>query len=218
MAISPEDVAQFVRALAAHPEALAELRRLVESDELHRIDEHLVALAEAQRRTDNQLAQLVGRVDQLARHLEALTTVVDKLRGDVLEIRYSRRGHTYFAPIARRLRPIELAELDRILDEGLAAGAIDEDDLDDIRRADLFFRGRSRTDGEEVILVIETSSIVDDDDVHRAFSRAQALARAGHRTLPVVAGVAVSDLAEDEARTKGVWQVTNRRVIPPDAA
>lgn len=237
MASRPEDMLEFVRSLSGHPEALAELRRMVVSAELAQLSAEVHTLAEAQRRTEERLEALTARVDTiaeamqelarrmdelarqveaLAAHLSTLTGQIGNMRGELLEMRYYRLGHTYFAPIARRLQRMDVEELDRLLDAALAAGTLTEEDADEIRLADLMFRGRRRTDGVEVVLVVETSGVVDATDVHRAAARAARLAHAGHETIAVVAGQAVSDEAVDVAVRDGVWRVTDGRVEPPE--
>ena len=111
MAFTADDLKAFIRALAEHTEARAELARLLAEhflrelrDEIRaiaeaqrRTDQHLEALAEAQRRTEErvgrveeQLALLAEaqrrteeRVEALAEALRQLTETVDRLAHDV---------------------------------------------------------------------------------------------------------------------------------------
>ena len=71
----PFDVRDFhdlIRLLEAHPEWRAELRRLVLSEELLRLPELIRELAEAQDRTQRQLAELTRRLEELAAWVETL--------------------------------------------------------------------------------------------------------------------------------------------------
>jgi hypothetical protein len=126
--------------------------------------------------------------------------------------------YVYFQPIARRIRTLRPDELDDLLDEAIAAGALDEEDATEVRRADIVARGRWE-DGE-VYLVVEVSWTVGLEDVERAVKRAALLRAAGRRAVPVVAGKRVHHEAERACRESGVWQVANDRVQapPPRAA
>jgi len=73
------DFHQLLRALEEHPEWRAELRRLVLSDELLSLPEIVRDLADAQRRTEQRLEELIQRVDQLTQQVDQLTQQVDQL-------------------------------------------------------------------------------------------------------------------------------------------
>ena len=236
------DFDAFLRQLRAHPEWREELRRVLDEGRPD-VASELAQLAVAQRRTDEHLETLTVRVDALAEQVEALAgqvealarrmdalavaqerteqalgrliNQVDELRGDVVERRYRDRGHAHFGPIARRLRPLSLADLDRILDQAVADGVLDPEQSEDVRLADGVFRGRRRSDDAECFLVLEASAGVGPDDVRRAWGRADALARTGVPSLPVVAGDWITPAGEAAAREFGVWQVTDGHVVPP---
>jgi uncharacterized protein YoxC len=72
MAFTVQDYFDLVRLLAEHPEWRAELRRLVLSDEVLTLPDTIRELAEAQRRTEQQ-------IEILARHMDELTQRVDAL-------------------------------------------------------------------------------------------------------------------------------------------
>ncbi|MBI4492137.1 MAG: hypothetical protein HY690_05030, partial [Chloroflexi bacterium] len=81
-----DDFQDLLRILDQHPEWRDELRRRMLSDEVVRLPTLVVQLAEAQTRTEQQLAALTARVDQLAQaqtrteqQLVALTARVDQL-------------------------------------------------------------------------------------------------------------------------------------------
>src|SRR4051812_38777835 len=81
-----------------------------------RTEARLGALAEAQTRTDEQLATLTARVDTLVeaqtrteRRVAALDATVGGLKGEALELRYARRAGAYFSPLARRLQILDHA-------------------------------------------------------------------------------------------------------------
>jgi len=72
MAFTVEDLQDLLRLLEQHPEWRGELRRWVLTGELLSLPQTVQALAEAQRRTEEQVQVLAGRVDALAGRVDAL--------------------------------------------------------------------------------------------------------------------------------------------------
>ena len=103
-----------------------------------------------------------------------------------------------------------------MLEDAIDVGALSEDQAEDVSLADVIVRGRRRSDGAEVFLVVEVSWGVGLQDVERAARRAALLAHTGTPALPVVAGTWVTPEAAHLARTQQVWQVTNGRAIRPE--
>jgi len=134
MPFTVDDFHDLIRLVETRPEWRAELRRLVLTDELltvpvqlaalrARSEEQFQALAEAQQRTDLQLATLTERVtaltvaqermdSQLAtlteqvaaltRVVHTLTVDVGTLKGKSLEAAYRSRGHASLSRVVRR--------------------------------------------------------------------------------------------------------------------
>ncbi|MGH2773518.1 MAG: hypothetical protein ACRDIU_10350 [Actinomycetota bacterium] len=229
MSFAVEDFHDLARLLGEHPEWRAELRRLVLSEELLAVPEILQRLAQAQARTEARIEELAqaqarteARLDVLAGKIDELVTVVSKLAGEqpgikgfIVESKYEKRPFAYFAPIARRLRTIDINELDRLLDRAESEGLLDESQADEIRLADIVARGKLKDDGSEVWLVVEASWVVDRADVERAVNRSRLLSKIGLQTLPVVAGEAIEYEAKVLANKWGAWKVTNGSVEPP---
>jgi hypothetical protein len=94
MPFTVEDFRDLMRLVEERPEWRAELRRWVLSDEILTLPELVRALAEAQRRTAEQLEALIGVV-------RTLIIDVGELKGDALERRYRERAYAYFAPLLR---------------------------------------------------------------------------------------------------------------------
>jgi len=69
-----------------------------------------------------------------------------------------------------------------------------------------------------VYLVVEVSWEVGLADVERAAQRASLLAKVGTPTIPVVAGEWVTTEADQLARAKQVWKITDGRAVPPEPA
>jgi hypothetical protein len=63
--------------------------------------------------------------------------------------------------------------------------------------------------------VVEVSWGVGNSDVERAIRRAALLAQTGVRTMPVVAGQAITDEAVELSQAMQAWQVIDGRIVSP---
>jgi len=183
-----------------------------------RTEARLAELAKSQGLTESLLRSLADKVDQLVQVVSKLTGEQPGIKGFVVETRYEKKAHAYFAPIAGRLRVLTRPDLDKLLDGAEASGQLTEAESDEIRLADIVARGKSKEDGSEVLLVVEAAWVVDKGDVDRARDRAKLLAKIGVPAIPVVAGEAIDEFAKLIANDSAVWQVTNGSVVPPKTA
>jgi hypothetical protein len=250
MPFTVDDFHDLIRLVETRPEWRAELRRLVLTNELLavpdqlaalrvRSEEQFQALAEAQQRTDRQLATLTERVTtltaaqermdsqlatlteqvaSLTRVVHTLTVDVGTLKGKSLEADYRSRGHAYLSRVVRRPHVLTSDELVPIIEDARDRGVLSDIEAQDLYETDLVVRGRRSEDGAEVYLVVEVSWDVGPRDVERAVQRAHMLAHIGLVTIPVVAGEHILPEAAELARRGQVWQVTDGRAIPPAAA
>ncbi len=171
-----------------------------------RVDE----LAAAQVATEERLSRVEEALLQLTRRVDLLDERVADLRGDFLERRYERHAGAYFSPLVRRVRPVDPDELDDLLDEGLEARRLTEQETREVRRADLILRGRRPENGEPHYLIVEVSAGIGASDVRRASRRASLLGRL-RPALAVVAGEFVTRDARELAASLGVTIVTDGR-------
>jgi hypothetical protein len=189
-----EELAQFRQETA---EEFAQVRRETR-EEFGQVRREV---AEAQQRTD-------GRLDRIERHM-------DGLRGSDLERRYRDHAGPSFDRLIRRARVVGSAELDAVLEEGLATGVLNDDTADDVRLADLIVRGRRLGDEGETYLVVEVSVGIGPGDVERVARRATLLARV-RPALAVVGGEWATPEAEALAQARGVWRLLNGRTLAPN--
>ena len=229
MPFTVTDFLDLVRLLEQQPEWRAELRRLVLTDEVLALPQTIQSLAEAQRRTEDQLAILTQRVDGLAEQMAALTQDVQlmvkrvdslgqdigDLKGIGLEFRYQRLAYAYFQRLLRRIYVLSPAELSTLLEDAVDEGKLSYPDMEEVIRTDLVVRGQRREDGAEAYLLVELSWGVGPSDVERAAQRAKLLAQLGTPTIPVAAGKAITAEAADLARRLGAWLVLDGRAISP---
>src|SRR5207244_9669956 len=218
MAFTVQDFHDLVALLTQHPEWRAELRQLVLTEELLALPQIVRDLAEAQQRTERQIAQLVEAQQRTERQIVRLQDDVGELKGIVLEQRYRNRAFAYFARQVRRMHTVTDDELVALLEEAVGRGGLSEDGMDEIGRADVVVRGQRRESQspDEVYLVVEVSWGVGPGDVERAVRRAALLGQTGLQTLPVVAGERITDEAAELARAMRVWQVLDGRVTAPN--
>ncbi len=222
--------------------ALAEAQRRSE-ERLSRLEETVAALAEAQRRSEERLSSVEERLssveerlngveerlNKLETNLLALTEqvrqlvasqqkIVDDLgglKGRVLELTYREKAGAYFGPLLRRLRVVPPHALEDVLEARLSP-----EGFRDVLLLDLLVSGQPRqlTQVSEVLLAVEVSSVVDEEDVTRARRRAELLRQAGYCAVPVVAGERATLSAEDEARQHKVVVLQDGRSFLWDEA
>jgi hypothetical protein len=159
-----------------------------------RTEECVRQLVEAQRRTEERLARLEERVDRIEDKL-------GRLDGRTLELIYDKKASAYFGRWLRRAEVVGSNEVWDLLEERLSP-----DELHEVLLTDLLVRGRAthRPDRPEVWLAVEISAVVDRDDIARAVRRAELLRRAGVAAVPVVAETSATEGAESEANSLGV--------------
>ena len=234
MAFTVEDYRDLVRLLSEHPEWRSELRQLLLSEELLALPEIVRGLAEAQQRAEERLAaaekrltsveerlsrietaiqHLTEQVAGLTREVRELTenqrhmaNTVSRLKGESLEWSYRNKIYGYFGYLMRRLKVVDLSTIDEALEMNLTSG-----EFRDVFRLDLLATGQLRESpsGPEVWLAIEISSVVDSNDVDRAWRRANLIRRVGPLVLPVAAGEGVTAGAETAAREQNVVLMTD---------
>jgi hypothetical protein len=230
MAFTVQEFHDLVALLTQHPEWRAELRRLVLTEELlalppivrdlaeaqQRTEQQIAQLVEAQRRTEQQIAQLVEAQRRTERQIVRLQDDVGELKGIVLEQPYRTHAMAYFSRLLRRMHSVTDDELVALLEEAVARGVLSEEGMDEIARADVVVRGQRRDGSGEVYLVVEVSWGVGPGDVERAVRRAALLSQTGLQTLPVVAGERMTAEAAELARAMRAWQVLDGRITAPN--
>jgi hypothetical protein len=195
--------------------ALAEAQRRTE-EQLLALSEHVRALAEAQRRAEEQIRILAEAQQQTDQRLKALTDRVGDIQGQVLEWHYREHAPAYFDDLLRRIHVVTAQELANLLDEPVAKGVLSRAERKDILMSDVVLRGRRWADDAEAYLVAEVSVGIGEDDVERALRRAELLHRAIERpVIPAVAGRGITPQASARARECGVWRILDGTPIAP---
>ncbi len=181
----------FAEAAVARAEAAADRKRIWE------VMEQGFAEAAADRK------RIWKGIERLTDQMYTMTKDVGKLKGLTKEIWYHSRAASIFGLVLTRGHDVTNQAADRLY-EAQEQGLISADERKDTLAADLFWEGREREDGDDVVLVVEVSWLVEDHDVERAGRRAKILRRAGVRALPVAAGEVWTKEVESSARMFGV--------------
>jgi hypothetical protein len=218
MPFTVDEFRDLVRILEQQPEWREELRRLILTEELLALPQIVRELAEAQRRTEQRLDQLVGQIGTLTEVQQRLVEDVGQLKGQGLEVRYERFAPAYFRPIILRAHTLSPDERAALIEGAAERGQLSDQEARDLLLTDLLVRGRRREDQHEVYLAVEISWGIGHDDVRRAAERSALLARTGVETIPVVAGDWAPHEVQAHAQADGVWLVTDGHVVPPSAA
>jgi chromosome segregation ATPase len=207
---------KFLKLLKEDPEFAAEVRALLLSEELlnlppkfdrlekkvDRIEERVNRIEERVNRIEervNRIEEKVNRIEERQTRLEErqdrLEKKVDKLEKDVAYLKgsdrerwYRDRAHAIFGRLILKGKHYE-EKAAEILWEAHKKGQVSEDERDEVLSADLLWSGER--DGKFVVLVVEVSFTISQEDVERAKRRAEILRKLGIIAIPVVAGVEV---------------------------
>lgn len=188
MALTREDIYALLHLLDEDPQLLEELRRRI-------LPDHFVFEV---RLPTEWMAQVDRRLANLERD-------VDRLKGISKEIAFRQKASSYLGVLLEGGR--EASELvNEILDKAEASGLITPQEADYVRTADLLWVGAVRRGmfaNEQIIVVIEISWVVDEQDVERAIKKAQILRRAGAWAVPFVSG---EEWVRQELKQKALQQ------------
>ena len=172
-------------------------------------------LAEQQKLTSAEVRDLSHTVADLADTVRTLHIRTDKTAGWALEWVVGNRLPAYVGRQIKRCRVVGPMDVIESLENRPAIREVSDDDLDQLRRADLIATGV--IDDEKIYLVGEVSFTADNDDVLRAARRAAVLRKIGERAQPFVACDAIAPIAAELARREGVWIIVEGRLLTPAA-
>jgi chaperonin cofactor prefoldin len=208
---------KFLMALKEDPEFAAEARALLLSEDLlnlppkfdrlekkvDRLEEDFSKLRDDVNKLRDDVNKLIDRVDRIENRVDRLEKKVDKLEKDVAYLKgsdrerwYRDRAHAIFGKVILKGRPFE-EKAAEILWEACKKGQISKEERDEVLSADLLWSGER--EGEFVVLVVEVSFTISQDDVERAKKRAEILRKLGILAIPVVGGVEIGkDVKRDD--------------------
>ena len=195
---------------------------LATRSDVHDLRVAMTALAEQQKLTSASLRDLEEQqkltsasVRDLADTVRTLHIRTDKTAGWALEWVVGNRLPAYVGRQIKRCRVVGPMDLIESLEDRPAMRELGDEDLDQLRRADLIATGT--IDGDAIYLVGEVSFTADNDDVLRAARRAAVLRKVGERSQPFVACDAIAPISAELARREGVWIIVEGRLLSPAA-
>jgi polyhydroxyalkanoate synthesis regulator phasin len=161
-----------------------------------RIEERLDGIEERVSRIEEDVNKLKDDVGKLTDRVDKLEKDVAYLKGSDRERWYRDRAHAIFGRVILKGRPFE-EKAAEILWEACKKGQISKEERDEVLSADLLWSGER--EGEFVVLVVEVSFTISQDDVERAKKRAEILRKLGILAIPVVGGVEIGkDVKRDD--------------------
>jgi hypothetical protein len=181
---------------------------LATRSDVHDLRVAMTALAEQQKLTSAEVRDLADTVRTL--HIRT-----DKTAGWALEWVVGNRLPAYVGRQIKRCRVVGPMDVIESLENRPAIRELSDEDLDQLRRADLIATGV--IDDEKIYLVGEVSFTADNDDVLRAARRAAVLRKIGERAQPFVACDAITPISAELARREGVWIIVEGRLLTPAA-
>jgi hypothetical protein len=207
--------ADILIALKSHPDWLEELRKIILTTELLELP--------------RKFEELLKRVDKIEKDVEILKQDVAVLKQDVAVLKkdmaylkgefgrfkgkdYERtireRYYAYFGKILRSSKLVQFEEIIPILDDAEEKGLITEEQRDSVLNLDILVKGQIKSTQKQVILGIEVSYSLHEDDIERAIERAQILAHVLHEeVIPTVVTAEVKEDLEKLADEKGVFLI-----------
>lgn len=225
MAFTVEDFQDLVKLLSEHPEWRAQLRPVVLGEELVAIPSRMDRVEAALDRLTERVDALTVRLDRLAEDVRELTATVGQLvtrmdyndgrlgnlQGTVLEWKFERNLGNWLREWVRKPRKVFTDDLPK-LDEAVESGQIADVEVSQVAWSDALIRAQDASTQHEVVLSVELSTTVNEDDVERASVRAGVLRRAGYDGRSFVAGHSISPRARELAQATGTTVV----LIRPD--
>ena len=161
------------------------------------------------REGDEQIrAELREGNERLERKIQKNSDDIAELKGLSLEQYYRNRVRSLFGKYIRNVTLIEWTDLEQQLE---TVAPLTEKEREELSVVDLLARGRRKSDGQELVLVIEISWMLAPSDVERAVRRAEILTRRGVVAAAIVAGREIDDETREAARTTGCAIVMDGR-------
>jgi hypothetical protein len=146
---------------------------------------------------DEQFAEIRAEQQRQAAELQRQANDIAKLKGFVLELIFDRRAPAVFGRYWRRVKVVPATEICELAE---SIQPLTPEEEESLYRADAYVMGVRKSDGREIIGVVEVSWMVDIGDVERAQRRAEVLTERGLLAVPVVAGGEATQTAEQAAQ------------------
>ena len=145
------------------------------------------------------VAELKKDVAELKKDMKYLKGEVGRLKGNDFERRVREKYYAYVGRILRRARIIKVEDYIDMIEDAEEKGIISEEERDRLFDLDIVIKGMMRRQNREVVLAVEVSYSLYEDDVRRAKERAMILRRILNKeVIPTVVYVENTKGIEDD--------------------
>jgi cell division protein FtsB len=221
--------ADILRALKSHPDWLEELRKIILTTELLELPKKFDELLKRVEKIESDVEILKQDVAVLKQDVAVLKQDVAVLKQDVeilkkdmayLKGEFGRfkgkdfertikdKHYAYFGKLLRKTKLVQFEEILQIIDDAEEKGLIKEEQRDSLLNLDIIVKGQIKSTQKPVVLAVEISYSLYEDDIERAIERAQILAQILHEeVIPTVVTAEVREDVEKLADDKGVFLI-----------
>lgn len=204
--------ADILRALKQHPDWLEELRKLILTSELlelpRKVDELLRRVTKLEERVgkiEEDLAVLKQDVAVLKQDVSYMKGELGRLKGKDFERTIREKYYSYFGRLLRKSKLMPFEKIVSMIDDFEDEGLITAEERESLLRLDLVVSGQIRESRKPVVLAVEVSYGLYEEDIRRAAERAAVLARMlPEEVIPVVVASEVKEEIEKVADEAGV--------------
>jgi cell division protein FtsB len=221
--------ADILRALKSHPDWLEELRKIILTTELLELPKKFDELLKRVEKIESDVEILKQDVAVLKQDVAVLKQDVAVLKQDVeilkkdmayLKGEFGRfkgkdfertikdKHYAYFGKLLRKTKLVQFEEILQIIDDAEEKGLIKEEQRDSLLNLDIIVKGQIKSTQKPVVLAVEISYSLYEDDIERAIERAQILAQILHEeVIPTVVTAEVREDVEKLADNKGIFLI-----------
>jgi len=154
------------------------------------------------------VAVLKQDVDILKKDMSYLKGEFGRFKGREFERTIRERYYAYFSKLLRRSKRIELEAILSKIEDALDEGLITEEQYESLLNVDLLVEGLLKETRKPIILAVEISYSVYEEDLKRAMERANILAHILKKeVIPTVVGVEVREEILEEADRSGIFLI-----------
>ncbi len=225
--------ADILRALREHPDWLGELRKLILTEELLELPRKFEELLKRVDRIEKRVEKIEEDVAVLKQDVAVLKQDVAVLKQDVavlkqdvavlkqdmsywkgefgrlkgrdLERTIRERYYAYFGKVLKGAKVISMEGLIPTIETYEDKGEITEEQKDGVLNLDLIVSGHSKSLKKDVILAVEVSYSLYEEDIERACERADVLSRVLQReVIPTVVACQIKEGTERLADERGI--------------
>jgi hypothetical protein len=156
-------------------------------------------------RIEGDIGEIKADIGEMKSDIVKINGHLGSIDGSLFETQW-RNGFTgRFSSLIYRARLITTRDLDAF-ETAYQNGEISDAEANAVRRLDLLIEGvRGKgSEREDILLAVEVSTTIEEQDIARAAERAAILRRAGYNALAVVAGSLMGARLRDLAIERGV--------------